>query len=318
MGIFSCDGYLALPFWRAATDPLLRTLQINDLEAPYTAYCDRYCAGFDGWALITRNPRQTAVLAAFSAASPPPASVVSPPESGAPPLWTLDALFLLPKGRLEYYKRLYGRLLHSTPPGRRDYAILAGAVDTLDRLLAAVEARSDILVSAITRRSSWSSVEDSEDTPPSPSPAPVVATPPIELAPPSMPPMDEEEAVADRATQSLLAQVSHDQHTRSERTLLTSGLQYDKEYVTNMQPRSLILTLFMQTQPPCSTSGRPLLRQCTYLPVQGTYLSAQCTHLTLQCTHISLQCRDLALGRPATMACWQRRTYTVYNRNSDS
>ncbi|KAF7968676.1 hypothetical protein HWV62_29725 [Athelia sp. TMB] len=179
---------------------------IDDLEAPYAAYCDRYCAGFDAWALVARNPRQAAVLAAFSAASPPPASAVSPLEPGARPLWTLDALFLLPKGRLEYYKRLYGRLLRSTSPGRRDHALLAAAVDTFDRLLAAVEARGGIQVSAIARRSSWSSVEDTDDTPLSPFPETVAAAPPIEPAPPSMPAMDEEEAVTDGTARSLLAQ----------------------------------------------------------------------------------------------------------------
>ncbi|KAF7985869.1 hypothetical protein HWV62_43732 [Athelia sp. TMB] len=178
---------------------------IDDLEAPYAAYCDRYCAGFDAWALIARNPRQAAVLEAFSAASPPPASAISSTESGAHPLWTLDVLFLLPKGRLEYYKRLYGRLLRSTVPGRRDHTLLAAAVDTFDRLLAAVEARSGIQVSAIARRSSRSSIEDSEDTPP-PSPATVATDPPIEPAPPSKPTMDEEETVTDGTAQSLLAQ----------------------------------------------------------------------------------------------------------------
>jgi len=56
----------------------------------------------------------------------------------------LDGLFLLPHGRLKYYKKLYGRLLKSTAPGRSDHKLLVGAMDKLERLLTTVEGRFDV------------------------------------------------------------------------------------------------------------------------------------------------------------------------------
>lgn len=57
-----------------------------------------------------------------------------------------DSLFLLPKGRLKYYKKLYGRLLKSTAPGRSDHKLLVGAVDKLDALLDTIEHRETVRV----------------------------------------------------------------------------------------------------------------------------------------------------------------------------
>jgi len=51
---------------------------------------------------------------------------------------------LLPHGRLKYYKKLYGRLLKSTAPGRSDHRLLVGAMEKLERLLATVEGRFDV------------------------------------------------------------------------------------------------------------------------------------------------------------------------------
>jgi hypothetical protein len=89
------------------------------------------------------------VLASFSATTPPPPSAVPPLESGEPPIWTLDALFLLPKGRLKYYRKLYSRLLKSTTPGRSDHKLLIGALDKLDKLMATLEVREDIQVASL-------------------------------------------------------------------------------------------------------------------------------------------------------------------------
>lgn len=119
------------------------------MEGPYTAYCDKYCAGFDVWEPIVTNRRLPKVLATFSASSPPPPSAVPLLQSGEPPIWTLDALFLLPKGRLKYYKKLYSRLLKSTTPGRSDHRLLIGALDKLDRLMSTLEVRGDIQVSLL-------------------------------------------------------------------------------------------------------------------------------------------------------------------------
>jgi len=63
-------------------------------------------------------------------------------------LWTLDRLFLQPRARLKYYKKLYSRLLKSTRPGRSDHALLLSATETLDRLFQRVEARLTVSVTA--------------------------------------------------------------------------------------------------------------------------------------------------------------------------
>lgn len=138
-------------------------IQIDDLETPYTTYCNKYCAGFDVWQPIVSNARLPKVLANFSALSPPPLSAVPPSDSGEPPLWTLDALFLLPKGRLKYYRKLYSRLLKSTTPGRSDHRLLLGALDKLDRLMTTLESREDIQVSSLTAPSAPTPAEEVED-----------------------------------------------------------------------------------------------------------------------------------------------------------
>ncbi|KXN89941.1 Rho guanine nucleotide exchange factor 37 [Leucoagaricus sp. SymC.cos] len=120
---------------KALGDLLMRW--IDDLRAPYTTYCTKYCSGFDTWEPVQSNPKLPGALATFSAACPPPASAENPS-------WTLDGLFLLPKTRLKYYKKLYSRLLKTTEPGRSDYRLLVGALDTLEFLLGVVESRSTI------------------------------------------------------------------------------------------------------------------------------------------------------------------------------
>lgn len=82
------------------------------------------------------------MLATFSATLPPPSASSTNPGS---PVWTLDELFLLPKGRLKYFKKLYGRLLKGTQPGRSDYKLLAGAAETLDKLLGILDARANVM-----------------------------------------------------------------------------------------------------------------------------------------------------------------------------
>lgn len=63
-------------------------------------------------------------------------------------MWSLDALFLLPKARLKYYKKLYGRLLKNTAPGKSDYPLLVRALETLDRLLGTLDVRTGVHVSS--------------------------------------------------------------------------------------------------------------------------------------------------------------------------
>ena len=115
--------------------------QVDDLEPPYATYCNKYISGFDTWEPVVGNAKLPTTLAAFSALNPPQSSQANSSEL---PLWTLDGLFLLPHGRLKYYRKLYGRLLKSTAPGRSDHKLLVGAMEKLERLLATVEGRFNV------------------------------------------------------------------------------------------------------------------------------------------------------------------------------
>ena len=119
--------------------------KIDELEQPYMTYADRYCIGFDDWELVRSNSKLPAVLQAFSASNSPPPGL-QPTRLLNPSLWTLDALFLLPKGRLQYYRKLYSKLLKSTTPGRSDHRLLTGALGKLDALLATLDDRANIVV----------------------------------------------------------------------------------------------------------------------------------------------------------------------------
>ncbi|KAI8981272.1 hypothetical protein BD414DRAFT_492160 [Trametes punicea] len=131
---------------KALGDLLMRW--IDDLEGPYTNYSMKYCNGFDTWEPVQSNPRVRTILAMFSSSNPPPLPASAPTHPSEPPIWTLDELFLLPKGRIKYYKKLYGRLLKSTTPGRSDHRLLSGALDKLDKLLATLDSRMDVRVGA--------------------------------------------------------------------------------------------------------------------------------------------------------------------------
>lgn len=106
--------------------------------------------GFDSWEPVQSNDRLRTILAMFSASSPPPLPPSSPLHPAEPPLWTLDQLFLLPKDRLNYYRRLYARLLKGTSPGRSDHRLLTSAMEKLEKLLTALDSRLSIDVHSIT------------------------------------------------------------------------------------------------------------------------------------------------------------------------
>lgn len=89
------------------------------------------------WDPVQSNPKLRSILANMSSSNA---------LSTGNEVWTLDTLFILPKARLKYYKKLYGRLLKSTAPGRSDYKLLVGAVDKLERLLDTLEQRESIRV----------------------------------------------------------------------------------------------------------------------------------------------------------------------------
>lgn len=118
--------------------------QVDDLEPPYATYCNRYTSGFDTWEPVSSNSKLLTTMAAFSALNPPPLPPSSQARPSEPPMWTLESLFLLPHGRLKYYKKLYGRLLKSTAPGRNDHKLLVGAMEKLERLVLTVEGRFNV------------------------------------------------------------------------------------------------------------------------------------------------------------------------------
>ncbi|KAL4071018.1 hypothetical protein J3A83DRAFT_4373191 [Scleroderma citrinum] len=130
---------------KALGDLLMRW--IDDLDRPYTTYSEKYCSGFDSWEPVRSNPKLGGVLEAFSLSNPPPVSVVQASQLSNSSFWTLDALFLLPRSRLQYYRKLYGRLLKSTMPGKSDYRLLTGALEKLDNLLSTLDRRAHIKVS---------------------------------------------------------------------------------------------------------------------------------------------------------------------------
>jgi hypothetical protein len=111
---------------------------IDDLEPAYHKYASAYLGGFDSYAGVTRNALLPDILADISSSNPPPAPLEQ---------WTLDALFLLPFGRLRYYRKLYARLLRSTKEGRSDHRLLVTANQRLESLVERVEGRLDMDVS---------------------------------------------------------------------------------------------------------------------------------------------------------------------------
>ncbi|THH10162.1 hypothetical protein EW145_g1527 [Phellinidium pouzarii] len=119
---------------RAIGDLLMKW--IDQLDSPYTNYCSTYLSGFDTWELVQGNQRLPGVLDAFSTSNPPH-------QSGFQH-WSLDILFSLPRIRIKYYQKLYGRLLKSSAPGKSTDKKLVEAVGKLERLLAIVEERSSI------------------------------------------------------------------------------------------------------------------------------------------------------------------------------
>ncbi|KAG5648068.1 hypothetical protein DXG03_007103 [Asterophora parasitica] len=128
---------------KALGDLLMRW--IDDLKTPYTNYCAKYRCGFDTWAPVQSNAKLATILTTFSSTNPPPSSA-SASHATSPPIWTIDDLFLLPKARLKYYKKLYGRLLKSTAPGKSDHKLLVGALETLDGLMGTLDSRSSVKV----------------------------------------------------------------------------------------------------------------------------------------------------------------------------
>ncbi|GAC71332.1 hypothetical protein PANT_2d00059 [Moesziomyces antarcticus T-34] len=110
---------------------------IDDLEAPYSRFCESYLCDFDAWSAVQSNPRLANLLLDVSGATDADGNPVTFSDRKRDPNepWTLDGLFALPHIRLKYYKKLYSRLLKSTQPGRSDHRLLVGANEKLDELV---------------------------------------------------------------------------------------------------------------------------------------------------------------------------------------
>lgn len=87
------------------------------------------------------NTRLQPVLETFSASNPPP--------DGS--LWTLDTLLSLPRLRIKYYQKLYGRLLKSSGPGKPTDQKLVDGVGRLESLLATIDDRTTIALPGLTQ-----------------------------------------------------------------------------------------------------------------------------------------------------------------------
>ncbi|KAG5342380.1 hypothetical protein C0989_002215 [Termitomyces sp. Mn162] len=229
---------------KALGDLLMRW--IDDLQGPYSNYCSKYRCGFDVWEPIRSNAKLANILTTFSASNPPPSSAIAS-NTINPPTWTLDDLFLLPKARLKYYKKLYGRLLKSTAPGKSDHKLLIGALESLDQLLATLESRSSIRVGEL----------DTE----LPTPLPLLDGESVE------------EVVIDLRTQSVIehqnrqnsdVRLSADTHPGSESSStrdssVSGGERYSRETPTTTVSRASSTTLSM----PLSDLERRLSTQRT-------------------------------------------------------
>lgn len=121
-------------------------IQIEDLDAPYTRFCNTYSVGFDTWEPVASNAALPPLLITLSETHPPTPATSIPIDGSIPTNWTLDGLFALPRIRLKYYKKLYSRLLKSTQPGRSDHKLLVGANERLDGLLALAISKLDVIV----------------------------------------------------------------------------------------------------------------------------------------------------------------------------
>ena len=104
------------------------------MDTPYTNYCSSYLNGFDSWEPVQSNKRLPSILESFSLSVPPPNASI----------WTLDLLFSLPRSRIKYYQKLYGRLLKTSAPGKSTDKKLVEGVERLEKLLTIIDERSSV------------------------------------------------------------------------------------------------------------------------------------------------------------------------------
>ena len=112
------------------------------MEQPYSAYCAQFMTGFNEWPPAQMNTKLGPALATLSDAMTPPRAVADADGNAIADVWTLDALFLLPRDRLRYYRKLYNRLLKNADSSNDQ--TLRKAVDTLDMLMRTIDSRLNV------------------------------------------------------------------------------------------------------------------------------------------------------------------------------
>jgi hypothetical protein len=88
-------------------------------------------------------------------------SEANPPPNGS--LWTLDALFSLPRLRIKYYHKLYGRLLKTAVPGQETRDTLVSGIERLEELMRLAEERATVPLSSPSQRVSADSKESQDE-----------------------------------------------------------------------------------------------------------------------------------------------------------
>ncbi|CAG8482316.1 2797_t:CDS:10 [Paraglomus occultum] len=94
---------------------------IDEMEGPYTRFCQSFMRGFDSWPAIIEHTLLQETLAAISSSRNERVS--------------LDYYFELPFARLHYYKKLYMKLFKTTDPTSDVCQLLQIANDRLDALI---------------------------------------------------------------------------------------------------------------------------------------------------------------------------------------
>lgn len=111
---------------------------VDDVEPAYTRYAQTYAVDYDAFEPVQSNPNLAPILASLEWPPSLPALARSASASGARDV-TLDRLFELPLYRVQYYQRLYAKLLRSTQEGKSDHALLVSANEKLAGLEALCE-----------------------------------------------------------------------------------------------------------------------------------------------------------------------------------
>ncbi|KAG7095918.1 hypothetical protein E1B28_006602 [Marasmius oreades] len=126
----------------------------KSLGASYTFYVQSYHSGLDDWEPVTSNTRLGEILSHLSLKK----------ITGG--FWTLDELFLLPIGRLKYFKQLYTSLLEYYQPSHPRHRVLLDSIGNVERILGTYHERKDTKAgssSSFTTMPELDAMEDEEE-----------------------------------------------------------------------------------------------------------------------------------------------------------